>query len=94
MTFGHRALARFWTVGVKASVACSMPASVYRKRKFSTLSLRSAVENGSISTFEHSLVLSKNRTIASTNWENQHYFETFSAPTLKIRTSLNPCSEF
>ena len=36
-----------------ATVACSMPASVYsrvaRKRKFSTLSLRSAVENGSMS---------------------------------------------
>ena len=34
-----------------ATVACSMPAFVYlrvaRKRKFSTLSLRSAVENGS-----------------------------------------------
>ena len=34
-----------------ATIACSMPASVYsrvaRKRKFSTLSLRSAVENGS-----------------------------------------------
>ena len=51
VTFGHRAPARFWTVGAKALVACSMPASVYsrvaRKRKFSTLSLRSAVENGS-----------------------------------------------
>ena len=51
VTFGHRAPARFWTVDAKASVACSMPASVYshiaRKRKFSTLSLRSAVENGS-----------------------------------------------
>ena len=36
-----------------ATVACSMPAAVYshvvRKRKFSTLSLRSAVENGSFS---------------------------------------------
>ena len=36
-----------------ATIACSMPASVYsrvaRKRKFSTLSLRSAVENGSFS---------------------------------------------
>ena len=36
-----------------ATVACSMPASVYsrvaRKRKLSTLSLRSAVENGSFS---------------------------------------------
>ena len=34
-----------------ATIACSMPAFVYsrvaRKRKFSTLSLRSAVENGS-----------------------------------------------
>ena len=45
-------------------------------------------------TFEHSLVLSKNRTISSTNWENQHYFETFLAPTLKIRTYFNPCSKF
>ena len=38
-----------------AMVACSMPASVYsrvaRKRKFSTLSLRSAVENGSFFSF-------------------------------------------
>ena len=37
-----------------ATIACSMPASVYsrvaRKREFSTLSLRSAVENGSFST--------------------------------------------
>ena len=36
------------------TIACSMPASVYsrvaRKRKFSTLSLRSAVENGSLIT--------------------------------------------
>ena len=36
-----------------ATIACSMPASVYsrvaRKREFSTLSLRSAVENGSFS---------------------------------------------
>ena len=56
MTFGRRAPARFWTVGAKAShgtVACLMAASVYSrvarcaKRKFSTLSLRSAVENGS-----------------------------------------------
>ena len=35
-----------------AMVACSMPASVFsriaQKRKFSTLSLRSAVENGSV----------------------------------------------
>ena len=53
VTFGHHAPARFWTVGAKASVACSMPASVYSrvagKRKVSTLSLRSAVENGSFS---------------------------------------------
>ena len=39
-----------------ATIACSMPASVYsrvaRKRKFSTLSLRSAVENGSFSKIE------------------------------------------
>ena len=38
-----------------ATVACSMPASVYsriaRKRKFSTISLRSAVENGSFYAF-------------------------------------------
>ena len=33
-----------------------------------------------VSTFEHSLVLSKNRTFSSTNWENEHYFETLSAP--------------
>ena len=49
--YSRTAPARIWTVGAKASVACSMPASVYsrvaRKRKFSTLSLRSAVENGS-----------------------------------------------
>ena len=41
-----------------ATIACSMPASVYsrvaRKRKFSTLSLRSAIENGSFSTAERS----------------------------------------
>ena len=54
--FGNRAPARFWTVAPKhrmATVACSMPASRYprveRIRKFSTLSLRSAVENGSLS---------------------------------------------
>ena len=35
-----------------------------------------------------SLVLSKNGIISSTNWENQHYFETLWAPTLKIRTFL------
>ena len=46
------------------------------------------------STFEHSLVLSKNDTISSTNWENQHYFETLSALTLKFRTSFNHCSKF
>ena len=53
VTFGHHVPGRFWTVGAKASVTCSMPASVYsrvaRKRKFSSLSLRSAVENGSFS---------------------------------------------
>ena len=32
---------------------------------------------------------SKNSTISSTNCENQHYFETLSALTLKICTSLN-----
>ena len=36
-------------------------------------------------------MLSKNCTISSTKWENQHYFETFSALTLKIRTC---CSKF
>ena len=39
-------------------------------------------------------MLSKNGTISSTNWENQHYFETLSALTLKIRTSFNHCSKF
>ena len=45
-----------WRQGIawQLTVACSMPASVYsrvaRKRKFSTLSLRSAVENSSFST--------------------------------------------
>ena len=54
-----------------------------------------ALKTSTISTFEHSLVvLSKNRTISSTNWENQHYFETLSALTLKIRTSFNHCSKF
>ena len=42
----------------KATVACSMPAPVFsrvaRERKFSTLSLRSAVESGSFSTAERS----------------------------------------
>ena len=47
-----------------------------------------ALKQSTISTFEHSLVLSKNRTFSSTNWENEHYFETLSALTLKIRTSL------
>ena len=32
-----------------------------------------------------SSVLGKNRTFSSTNWENEHYFETLSALTLKIR---------
>ena len=52
----------------------------------------------SISTFEHYLVLRKNGTISSTNWENQHYFEsifeTLSALTLKIHPSFNHCSKF
>ena len=30
-------------------------------------------------------MLGKNRTFSSTNWENEHYFETLSALTLKIR---------
>ena len=47
-----------------------------------------ALKKSTISTFEHSLVLSKNGTISRTNWENQHYFETSSALTLKIRTFL------
>ena len=49
---GHRAPARFWTVGAKALLldACFFVYSrVARKRKFSTLSHRSAVENGSMS---------------------------------------------
>ena len=33
-------------------------------------------------------MLSKNGTISSTNWKNQHYFETSSALTLKVRTFL------
>ena len=37
-------------------------------------------------------MLNKNRTISSTNWENEHYFERLSALTLKIRT-FNHCSE-
>ena len=41
-------------------------------------------KTSTISTFEHSLVLGKNRTFLSTNWENEHYFETLSALTLKI----------
>ena len=50
-----------------ATIACTMPASVYsrvaRKRKFSTLSLRSAVENGSFCPYkvkhhdQHKIVL-------------------------------------
>ena len=39
-------------------------------------------------------MLSKKSTISSTNWENQHYFETLPALTLKIRTSFNYCSKF
>ena len=42
-------------------------------------------KTSTISTFEHSLVLGKNRTFSSTKWENEHYFETLSALTLKIR---------
>ena len=38
-----------------------------------------------ISTFEHSLALGKNCTFSSTKWENEHYFETLSALTLKFR---------
>ena len=38
-----------------------------------------AQRKSTMSTFEHSLVLSKNGTISSTNWENQYYFETLSA---------------
>ena len=48
-------------------------------------------KKSTISTFEHSLVLSKNGTISSTNWENQHYLETLSGLTLKIRTFFNQC---
>ena len=47
---GYRAPARFWTVGAKPSLldACfRVFACCTKKRKFSTLSLRSAVENGS-----------------------------------------------
>ena len=54
VSFGHCAPAQFWTVGAKASHgnghlldACFMYSRIARKRKFSTLSLRSAVENGS-----------------------------------------------
>ena len=50
-------------------------------------------KTSTISTFEHSLVLGKNRTFSSTNWENEHYFETLSALTLKIRNSALILSE-
>ena len=40
------------------------------------------------------LVLRKNRIFSSTIWENQHYFETLSAVTVKICTSFNHCSKF
>ena len=33
-------------------------------------------------------MLRKNRTFSSTNWENEHYFETLSALTLNIGTAL------
>ena len=50
-------------------------------------------KKSTISTFEHYLVLylvlNKNRTFSSTNKENQHYFETLLALTLKIRTALS-----
>ena len=49
-----------------ATVPCSMPASVYsrvaRKRKFSTLSLRSAVENGSFLFLEPNQTMKCRRT--------------------------------
>ena len=35
------------------------------------------LKKSTISTFEHSLVLSKNRTISSTSWENQHISKHF-----------------
>ena len=72
-----------------------------RERRLSSFSslplhplLHTITKKSTISTFEHSLVLSKYRTISSTNWKNQHYFETLSALTLKICTSFNHCSEF
>ena len=50
-----------------ATIACSMPASVYsrvaRKREFSTLSLRSAVENGSFSRLARPYNTSAHRSI-------------------------------
>ena len=52
------------------------------------ISCDTGTKTSTISIFEHSLVLSKNRTISSTNWENQHYFETLSALTLKTWTSF------
>ena len=54
VSFTHRALARFWAAGAKASHgnnrlldACFRVFARCAKKKFSTLSLRSAVENGS-----------------------------------------------
>ena len=59
VSFTHRALARFWAVGAKASHgnnrlldACFRVFARCAKRKFSTLSLRSAVENGSFSSYK------------------------------------------
>ena len=56
VSFTYRALARFWAVGAKASHgnnrlldACFRVFARCAKRKFSTLSLCSAVENGSFS---------------------------------------------
>ena len=55
-----------------ATIACLMPASVYsrvaRKRKLSTLSLRSAVENGSFWTSSH-VLLSLNCRVQDANDE-------------------------
>ena len=53
VSFTHRGSGLLAPRRRMATIACSMPASVYsrlaRKRNFSTLSLRSAVENGSYS---------------------------------------------
>ena len=85
-------LFRFWGCwspseeknGYGSSIECSLLSGA----------LSTCTKPSTISTFEHSLVLGKNRTISSTNWENQHYFETLSALTLKIRTSFDHCSIF